>query len=70
MDGEEMTDSDLFWRLAPWLFLVAIGLTVVSFPPAEADTGAHDHHVVHGQDAGECGHDGHAMGGAVAGSAS
>lgn len=62
MGTDNMTEADLLWRLAPWLFLVAIALTVVSFPPARGV--GHGHGAVHGQSGSACeqdGHRGHAM---------
>ena len=57
MGTDNMTEADLLWRLAPWLFLAAIGLTVVSFPPARG--AGQGHGAAHGQSGSACEHNGH-----------
>jgi len=39
----ENSQTDILWRVAPWLTLAAMTMTVLSYPPVEAS--AHRHEV-------------------------
>lgn len=63
MTVENSGKVEMLWRLAPWLTVAAMTMTVVSFDPVEAKPYRHVHHAV---DAHECnhqetGHDSHVL---------